>query len=79
MKKIRNANEDLRAMLKELKIGDMPIYDTVTNFEISKVPNGFIYMHEYVGAVFVPDGKVESVGAIKNSVAKTEPKKVVQK
>lgn len=79
MKKVRSRNEDLAEMLKELKVGDDPIFDSVTNFEISKVPSGYIYMHEFVGAVFVPDSKTESVGHIKNSVAKTEPKRVVKK
>ena len=73
MKKIRNPNEDLAEMLAELKVGDMPIYDTVTNFEISKVPSGFIYMHEYVGAVFVPDSETKKTPAPKQTM---ESKKV---
>lgn len=55
MKTIRNKNEDLSEMLKELKIGDIPIYDTVSNYEITKVPGGFIYKNEYSGLCFVPD------------------------
>lgn len=83
MKTIRNKNQDLEEMLKELKIGEQSIYDEVSNYEITKVPNGFIYKNEYVGLVFVPDfskgaGKAEVAG-VPNSVAKTSPKKVVEK
>lgn len=55
MKRIRKANEDLEEMLRELKIGSNSVYDSETNYEITKVPNGFIYKNEYVGMVFVPD------------------------
>ena len=78
MKKIRKEGENLEEMLKELKIGDCPILDSATGYEITKVPNGYIYKNEYIGMVFVPE-KVEAVGSIKNSVAKTEPKKAVTK
>ena len=78
MKKIRKEGENLEEMLKELKIGDFPILDTATGYEIVKVPNGYIYKNEYIGMVYVPDVP-ESVGTIKNSVAKTEPKKTVTK
>lgn len=77
-KKIRNANEDLEELISNLKIGDGSIFDSATNYEITKVPNGFIYRHEYEGIVFVPDSK-EKVGAIKNSIAKTEPKGKIEK
>lgn len=77
MKKIRKEGENLEEMLKELKIGDCPILDSATGYEITKCPNGYIYKNEYIGMVFVPE--VESVGTIKNSVAKTEPKKTVTK
>ena len=77
MKKIRKEGENLEEMLKELKIGDCPILDSATGYEIVKVPNGYIYKNEYIGMVFVPE--VEAVGTIKNSVAKTEPKKTVTK
>ena len=77
MKKIRKEGENLEEMLKELKIGDFPILDTATGYEITKVPNGYIYKNEYIGMVFVPE--VEAVGSIKNSIAKTEPKKAVTK
>ena len=83
MKTIRNKNENLEEMLKELKIGEQSIYDEVSNYEITKVPNGFIYKNEYVGLVFVPDfpkgaGKAEVAG-VPNSGTKTPPKKVVEK
>ena len=77
MKKIRKEGESLEEMLKELKIGDCSILDSATGYEITKVPNGYIYKNEYIGMVFVPE--VEAVGTIKNSVAKTGPKKAVTK
>lgn len=55
MKKIRKPNEPLEEMLRELQIGDNSIYDSETNYEITKVPCGFIYKNEYVGMCFVPD------------------------
>ena len=78
MKKIRKEGENLEEMLKELKIGDCPILDSATGYEITKCPNGYIYKNEYIGMVFVPEN-VEAVGTIKNSIAKTEPKKTVTK
>ncbi len=77
-KKIRNANEDLQELIDNLKVGDGPIFDSMTNYEITKVVGGYIYRHEYEGIVFVPDSK-EKVGAIKNSIAKTEPKGKIEK
>lgn len=77
MKKIRKEGENLEEMLKELKIGDCPILDSATGYEIVKCPNGYIYKNEYIGMVFVPE--FEAVGSIKNSIAKTEPKKTVAK
>lgn len=81
MKKIRKEGENLEEMLKELKIGDCPILDSATGYEIVKVPNGYIYKNEYIGMVFVPEkrAEVEAVGTTKNSIAKTEPKKAVTK
>ena len=87
MKRIRKENEDLEEMLRELKIGDSPIFDNATTYEITKVPNGFIYKQEYVGMVFVPDFPMicekpsaePKVGEIKNSVTKASPKKAVTK
>jgi hypothetical protein len=87
MKRIRKENEDLEDLLKELKIGDSPIFDNATAYEIIKVPNGFIYTKEYVGMVFVPDFpmvcKIEQeapkVAVIPNSVTKASPKRAVAK
>lgn len=75
MKTIRKKNEDLNELLRELKIGDYSIYDECTNYEITRVPGGYIYRNEYSGLCFVP----ESVAGIKNSVTKAEPKKAVTK
>jgi hypothetical protein len=84
MKTIRNKNEDLSEMLGELKIGDQPIFDAVSNYEITRVPGGFIYKNEYAGLCFVPE--VKKVEPIKNSVVKEpaivtkdKPKKTVEK
>lgn len=79
MKTIRNKTDDLEEILNGMKVGDAPVYDTVTNFEITRVPGGFIYKNEYVGMCFVPDVARERVAGVKNSVAKTEPKKAVTK
>ena len=92
MKRIRKANEDLNEMLSELKIGDDPIYDSVTNYEITKVPNGFVYKNEYVGLVFVPDGEQKKLAPkpqtmmeqkidkpVRNSMTKSEQKRVIEK
>lgn len=87
MKHIRKENEDLEELLKELKIGDSPIFDSATTYEITKVPNGFIYKQEYIGMVFVPDFPMicekpsadSKVGEIKLSVAKPSPKRTVTK
>ena len=77
MKTIRKKNEDLNELLKELKIGDYSIYDECTNYEITRVPGGYIYRNEYSGLCFVPE--VQAVPGIKNSVTKAEPKKAVTK
>ena len=81
MKKIRNKGEDLGEMLKELKVGDDPIFDAVSCYDITKVPGGFIYKSDYAGMVFVPDEKKkETVGNIPSSVAKAgRPPKAVAK
>ena len=80
MKRIRNKGEDLAEMLAEMKIGDEPIFDTVSSYEITRCPGGFIYKNEYAGMVFVPDApSVARVEPIKVSVAKTGPKKMVTK
>lgn len=82
-------SKELEQKLREMKIGDNPVFDSGSMYEITKVPNGFIYRKEYEGLVFVPDfaekteqkteQKVEKVGNIKNSVAKTGPKKKIDK
>lgn len=77
--------KELEQKLREMKIGDNPVFDSGSMYEITKVPNGFIYRKEYEGLVFVPDfaekteQKTDKVGNIKNSVAKTEPKKKIEK
>lgn len=82
MKTIRKSGENLEEKLKELQIGDIPIYDMVSNYEITKVPGGFIYKNEYAGMVFVPDAekvfvKKEPVANIQGSVAKVgRPRKI---
>ena len=78
MKRIRNKGEDLEEMLLEMKIGDEPVFDAVNSYEITKVPGGYIYKDEYAGLCFVPEVSA-TVGAIKHSIAKTEPKKMVTK
>lgn len=55
MKQIRKQNEDLGSMIAALKIGDAPIIDSVSGYEIVKVPGGYIYKNEYIGMVFVPE------------------------
>ena len=66
---IRKAEDNLEEMLKELKIGQT-VLDSETGYDITKVPNGFIYKNEYIGLVFVPDFKDE-----KPKTEKAEPKK----
>lgn len=77
---IRKAEDNLEEMLKDLKIGQT-VLDSETGYDICKVPNGYIYKNEYIGMCFVPEKRVEveAVGTIKNSIAKTEPKKTVTK
>ena len=78
---IRKSTDNLEQMLQDLKIGEPPILDTESGYDITKVPSGYIYRNEYIGMVFVPEkrAEVEAVGSIKNSIAKTEPKKTVTK
>ena len=77
---IRKTTDNLEQMLQDLKIGDPPILDTESGYDITRVVSGFIYRNEYIGMVFVPDTpQKETVGAIKHSVSKTEPKQVVTK
>ena len=77
---IRKSTDNLEQMLQDLKIGEPPILDTESGYDICRVPNGFIYRNEYIGMVFVPDTQQnETVGAIKHSVSKTEPKGKIEK
>ena len=77
---IRKSTDNLEQMLQDLKIGEPPILDTESGYDITRVVSGFIYRNEYIGMVFVPDTpQKETVGAIKHSVSKTEPKQVVTK
>jgi hypothetical protein len=55
LKLIRKPGEDLKEMLAGLKVGDAPILDSVSGYEIVKVPNGYIYKNEFVGMCFVPE------------------------
>ena len=65
---IRKSTDNLEQMLQDLKIGEPPILDTESGYDICRVPNGFIYRNEYIGMVFVPDTpQKETVGTIKHS------------
>ena len=77
---IRKSTDNLEQMLQDLKIGEPPILDTESGYDICRVPNGFIYRNEYIGMVFVPDTQQkETVGTIKHSVSKTEPQGKIEK
>ena len=73
---IRKSTDNLEQMLQDLKIGDPPILDTESGYDITKVPSGFIYRNEYIGMTFVPE-KEEPI--VKNAVVKTEPKGKIEK
>lgn len=86
MKTIRTRAEDLFELLDKMKVGDSPLYDMETNYEIVRVPNGFIYRREYEGICFVPYGgcmseekKAEPKKMADKTVAKVEPKETVKK
>ena len=77
---IRKSTDNLEQMLQDLKIGEPPILDTESGYDITRVVSGFIYRNEYIGMVFVPDSpQKETVGTIKHSVSKTEPKSKIEK
>lgn len=77
---IRKSTDNLEQMLQDLKIGEPPILDTESGYDITRVVSGFIYRNEYIGMVFVPDTpQKETVGTIKYSVSKTEPKGKIEK
>jgi hypothetical protein len=73
---IRKSTDNLQQMLSDLKVGDAPILDTESGYDICRVPSGFIYRNEYIGMCFVPDGEKPIV---KNAVVKTEPKGKIEK
>ena len=73
---IRKLTDNLEQMLQDLKIGEPPILDTESGYDITRVPSGYIYRNEYIGMVFVPDGEKPIV---KNAVVKTEPKGKIEK
>lgn len=84
MKTIRNREDDLQEMLANMKVGDSPLYDMETNYEITRCVGGFIYRREYEGICFVPYGavmeqKAEPKKAEDKTVAKVEPKATVKK
>lgn len=73
---IRKSTDNLEQMLADLKIGEPPILDTESGYDITRVVSGYIYRNEYIGMVFVPDGQKPIV---KNAVVKTEPKGKIEK
>lgn len=82
-----NRPEEAEDVLRSLKNGDDAFFNSNPKFRITKIPGGFIYSSDYNGMCFVPElptpavkiSKIEPVGEIKKSVAKTEPKKAVKK
>ena len=73
---IRKSTDNLEQMLQDLKIGEPPILDTESGYDITKVPSGYIYRNEYIGMVFDPD---KEKPIVKNAVIKTEPKGKIEK
>ena len=73
---IRKSTDNLEQMLADLKVGEPPILDTESGYDICRVPSGFIYRNEYIGMVFVPD---KEKPIVKNAVVKTEPKGKIEK
>ena len=57
---MRNKNDDLQAMLKELTIGGQSLHDDVSGFDYTRTVGGFIVSHELIGMVFVPYSEVVS-------------------
>ena len=76
---IRKSTDNLEQMLQDLKIGEPPILDTESGYDICRVPNGFIYRNEYIGMVFVPDTPQKEKPIVKNAVVKTGPKVKIEK
>ena len=73
---IRKSTDNLKQMLQDLKIGEPPILDTESGYDITRVVSGFIYRNEYIGMTFVPE---KEKPIVKNAVIKTEPEKTVIK
>lgn len=73
---IRKTTDTLEQMLQDLKIGEPPILDTESGYDITKVPSGYIYRNEYIGMVFVPE---KEKPIVKNAIVKTEPKGKIEK
>ena len=44
---IRKTTDNLEQMLQDLKIGEPPILDTESGYDITRVVSGFIYRNEY--------------------------------
>ena len=73
---IRKSTDNLEQMLQDLKIGEPPILDTESGYDITRVVSGYIYRNEYRGMVFVPE---KEKPIVKNAVVKTEPKGKIEK
>ncbi|MBO7733641.1 MAG: hypothetical protein J6S67_13845 [Methanobrevibacter sp.] len=73
---VRKSTDNLEQMLQDLKIGEPPILDTESGYDITRVVSGFIYRNEYIGMCFVPD---KEKPIVKNAVVKTEPKGKIEK
>lgn len=78
MQVIRTPDE-AKDVLSSLKDGEETTFNYNPKFRIMKIPEGFIYSSDYNGMCFVPAEKKEAVGTIRNSVAKTEPKRAITK
>ena len=77
---IRKSTDNLEQMLQDLKVGDPPILDTESGYDITRVMSGFIYRNEYIGMVFVPEQRQDGEKPlVKNAVVKTEPKGKIEK
>lgn len=77
MQVIRTPDE-AKDVLSSLKDGEETTFNYNPKFRIMKIPEGFIYSSDYNGMCFVPAEKKEP-GTIRNSVAKTEPKRAITK
>lgn len=66
---IRKADENLKEILKELKVGQT-VLDSETGYDITKTLTGYIWKNEYIGMVYEPAPTEE-----KPKTEKAEPKK----